>query len=54
MDYNLLKKQEELMKEKKTKKEKQFLFQILLNKENITKEEICAYGEILEEIEEKN
>ncbi len=53
MDYDLLKKQYSVIKEPMTKKEKKLLFQIVLNKEEITQEEVCLYGEILEEKEEK-
>lgn len=53
MDYDLLKKQYSVIKEPMTKKEKKLLFQIILNKEEITQEEVCLYGEILEEKEEE-
>ncbi len=53
MDYDLLKKQYSVIKEPMTKKEKKLLFQIILNKEEITQVEVCLYGEILEEKEEE-
>lgn len=53
MDYELFQKQYNLINEPLTKKEKNWIFQNVLQKAK-TEEEICFYGEILEEKEEKN
>ncbi len=53
MNYELVKKQYELLNEPISKEDKNFIFKYLLNEDNTDIDILLYYGELLEEKEEK-